>query len=98
MDARQIIAAFGGVSNVMRITGVTRSRVSHFAVRNEIPHHYVRLFIALRPELNWVDLLGNEYPHYGAILHDAGIEKMRMQRLRELKSTAKAIAVAHQYE
>ena len=86
MNTDAILAAFGGTKEIMGITGVNRQRVSHFRTQKHIPEHHIRVFIALKPELDWHSLLGSEnIAVYQDLLKDRGIQNIRVARLRTEK-------------
>lgn len=88
MRVREIIEAMGGRQAVQALAGIKTAQISHCITREYIPAHHIRLFIALRPELDWGYLLNFNTLEYIPILTDAGV-----QRNRELRLTHDVIAV-----
>lgn len=82
MNVAEIIDAMGGRPYVARLCGVSLPQISHFYTRGYIPEHHVRLFIALRPELNWSDFLHSDTSAYIPLLMDKGVKDVRYARLR----------------
>ena len=81
MKVAEIIEAMGGRPSVTGLTGVKASQISHMFTRNHIPSHHIRLFIALRPELNWDDLLNGNTHVYMPLLTDKGVSANRFARV-----------------
>ena len=88
MRVLEIFEAMGGRRAVQGLTGIKAPQLSHCITRKYIPAHHIRLFIALRPELDWGYLLNFNTLEYIPILTDAGV-----QRNRELRLTHDVIAV-----
>jgi hypothetical protein len=82
MNVSAIIEAMGGRPSVARLTGVKAAQISHMFTRKYIPSHHIRLFIALRPELNWDELLNANTLEYIPVLMDKGVRDIRYARLR----------------
>jgi hypothetical protein len=85
MKVKAIIDAMGGRPYVVRVCGISNSQVSHFFKLNQIPSHWIKLFIALRPELDWPDLLNSVTHEYAAVLSDKALRDVRYARLRNIK-------------
>lgn len=49
MDAKQIIDVMGGRAEVMRITGLTKGRISQMVKENHIPVAWMVAFRAMKP-------------------------------------------------
>jgi hypothetical protein len=49
MDTNQIFQALGGRAEVMRITGLSKGRLSQMATENSIPRSWMLLFHQLCP-------------------------------------------------
>lgn len=49
MDAKTIIENMGGRAEVMRITGLTKGRISQMVKDNHIPKSWMTAFRALKP-------------------------------------------------
>lgn len=49
MDAKQIIDVMGGRAEVMRITGLTKGRISQMVTENHIPVAWMVAFQAMKP-------------------------------------------------
>lgn len=50
MDAKNIIEIMGGRAEVMRITGLTKGRISQMVKENHIPNSWMTAFRALKPD------------------------------------------------
>lgn len=50
MNAHQIIERMGGRAEVMRITGLTKGRISQMVTEDHIPKSWMTAFRALKPE------------------------------------------------
>ena len=88
MRVREIIEAMGGRQAVQALSGIKTAQISHCITREYIPAHHIRLFIALRPELDWGYLLNFNTQDYIAVLTDQGV-----QRNREIRLTHDVISV-----
>lgn len=88
MKVKEIIAAMGGRPYVQRLCGVGKAQLSKFHTLPYIPVHHIKLFIALRPELDWNDLLHSHTLPYISVLTDKGVRDVRYARLRRIKNTA----------
>jgi hypothetical protein len=86
MKVREIYDAIGGRSYIMRLTDLQPPQVSRMYTRNRIPSHWVRLFIALRPELDWHYLLDFDSPRFIEILDNSFIRDVRLQRMRNTQT------------
>jgi hypothetical protein len=62
MDTKKIIDAVGGRKAVMSMTGLTKGRISQWAVANDIPTPWLKFFEAKFPELDWPYLRGEAPP------------------------------------
>jgi DNA-binding transcriptional regulator YdaS (Cro superfamily) len=82
MRVAEIIDAMGGRASVARLTGVGAPQISHMFTRGSIPEHHIRLFIALRPELDWAYLLNGNTRKYISVLTEQGVRNVRYARLR----------------
>jgi len=51
MNAHQIIERMGGRAEVMRITGLTKGRISQMVTEDHIPKSWMTAFRALKPEV-----------------------------------------------
>ncbi|GAB3107720.1 hypothetical protein GCM10027288_18320 [Bordetella tumbae] len=49
MNATDVINIMGGRAEVMRITGLTKGRISQWVSDNEIPRSWMTAFHAMRP-------------------------------------------------
>jgi hypothetical protein len=81
MRVKEIIEAMGGRAAVQALAGIKTAQISHFLTRKYIPAHHIRLFIALRPELDWGYLLNFNTQEYIPILTDQGVQRNRAIRL-----------------
>lgn len=89
MDARRIIKLAGGSKEFQRLTGLSFPQISHYRTRDYIPSHQIRLLIALMPELDWPELLGENMLVYIGLLNDRRIKSVRTARLRTRKPLEK---------
>lgn len=87
MNVEHIIDSVGGRNSVMCLTGVTSSQVSHWIKNNYIASHWIRFFIALKPELDWFDLLQGNTLEYTDLLNHEPILRTRFARLRGVKGS-----------
>lgn len=63
MNGAKIIKEIGGTAKAMEITGLTKGRISHFVTgKDDIPDHWIRLFEAKYPDLDWPYLKGEAGP------------------------------------
>lgn len=85
MKVDEIYTALGGRNIIMRLTDLQPPQVSRMYTNNRIPSHWVRFFIALRPELDWHFLLDTDAPRFIEILSDAGVRNVRYARMRNQK-------------
>jgi hypothetical protein len=81
MKVAEIIDAMGGRASVARLTGVGAAQISHMFTRGTIPAHHIRLFIALRPELDWIALIDSDSLPYIPVLTDKGVQANRFARV-----------------
>lgn len=91
MNVKAIIAAMGGKAYVQRLTGVKKAQLSKFHNVPYIPVHHIKLFIALRPELNWPELLNSHTLPYIPVLTDKGVRDVRYARIRNMRRKADLI-------
>ena len=87
MNAEEIIERMGGRRAVKALTGVTDGNISHWITRNCIASHWIRFFIALRPELDWFELLHGNTLEYTDLLNHEPVLRTRFHRLKQLKKT-----------
>lgn len=85
MKVKEIIDAMGGKAYVQRLTGVKKAQLSKFHNVPYIPVHHIKLFIALRPELDWPELLNSHTSPYIPVLTDKGVRDVRYARVRRIK-------------
>lgn len=88
MKVEDIINSMGGRPYLMRVCGVSTSQVSHWITQNHIPSHWLKLFIALRPELEWVELLNFVTLEVDNVLNDKALRDVRYARLRNIRRRA----------
>lgn len=50
MDTKKIIDSMGGRAEVMRITGLSKGRISQMVKENHIPRAWMAAFRAMKPE------------------------------------------------
>lgn len=81
MNVGAIVDAMGGRLSVARLTGVKAPQISHMFTRQYIPSHHIRLFIALKPELDWIELLNSNTLEYIHVLSYRGVQDLRFARL-----------------
>lgn len=87
MKAKEIIEAMGGLPYVRSLTGVTRSMVYLMISSESIASHHIRLFIAIRPELDWPNLLEADIAEYTDLLADKSLRDVRNSRRRKRGNT-----------
>lgn len=88
MRVAEIIDAMGGRSSVAGLTGVGKAQISHMFARGAIPDCHIRLFIALKPELDWNYLLTGNNAKYLSVLTHQGVRNIRYHRLRARERAA----------
>jgi hypothetical protein len=87
MNAEEIIERVGGRRAVKSLTGVTEGNISHWITQNYIASHWIRFFIALRPELDWYELLHGNTQKYTDLLNHEPVLRTRVHRLKQLKKS-----------
>ena len=85
MKVEKIIDQMGGRPYLMDLCGFSKSNISHFIKQNQIPSHWIKLFIVLRPELDWDDLLNSVTLDYAKVLSDKAVRDVRYARLRNMR-------------
>lgn len=88
MDVEKILIAMGGDRTVRRLIDSSPSTISQMKARGSIPGHHVRLFIALRPELDWPDLLDADIARFSALINEDSIRRLRVARTRRKRGEA----------
>lgn len=87
MKAGDIIDGVGGRRAVIALTGLSSGQLSHWIKYNYIASHWIRFFIALKPELDWLDLLQGDTREYTDLLNHEHVIRTRLGRLGKLKQT-----------
>jgi hypothetical protein len=85
MKVEKIIEQMGGRAYLMGLCDFSTSNLSHFIKLNQIPSHWIKLFIALRPELDWDDLLNSVTLDFSKVLSDKAVRDVRYARLRNIE-------------
>lgn len=85
MKVEKIIDQMGGRAYLMGLCDFSKSNLSHFVKLKQIPSHWIKLFIALRPELDWDDLLNSVTLDYAKVLSDKAVRDVRHARLRNIE-------------
>ncbi|WP_059986330.1 hypothetical protein [Burkholderia ubonensis] len=85
MKVEQIIKQVGGRRAICGLTGVTESLISHWIKQNYISSHWIRFFIALKPELDWPDLLHGNTSEYTDLMNHDHVIRTRVARLGRLR-------------
>ncbi|KAA1015951.1 hypothetical protein FVF58_00940 [Paraburkholderia panacisoli] len=80
MNVKQIVQLMGGRNAVSRLTGVPPHYVSQMQSQHRLADHYLRFFIALRPELEWAVLLGDDYCRFIPLINDKALTRLRNGR------------------
>jgi hypothetical protein len=86
MNMKQIIHLLGGRAAVGRLIGVSPQYVSQMKSQHRFADHHLRLFIALRPELDWSALLGDDYHRFAPLYNDKYVKRLRVARTRKHKT------------
>lgn len=89
----KILVAMGGDRTVRRLIGSSPSTISQMKARGAIPGHHVRLFIALRPELDWPALLDTDIARFSALINEDSIRRLRVARTRRKRGESAALAL-----
>ncbi|MBK3333526.1 hypothetical protein GA845_00575 [Burkholderia pseudomallei] len=78
----KILSEMGGGLSVRRLIHSSPSTISQMKARQKIADHLVRFFIALRPELDWPDLLDVDLPRFSALINEKTVRRLRAARMR----------------
>jgi hypothetical protein len=89
MNVKQIIQSMGGRKAVSRLTGVPPHYVSQMQSQQRLADHHLRFFIALRPELEWPVLLGDDYCRFIPLINDKSLKILKARRERSLNERLK---------
>lgn len=81
MNVEKIITAMGGRKATMRLLGISSPAISQMIARKRIGSAHLRFFIALRPELNWAELLNTDYPRFSTLIAEQPLRRLRAQRM-----------------
>ncbi|MFG7180710.1 hypothetical protein ACGYQ5_14375 [Burkholderia pseudomallei] len=81
MDVDRIINSVGGRNAVVCLTGLSPGQISHWVRNGYIASHWIRFFIALKPELDWFELLQGNTLEYTDLLNHEPILRTRFARL-----------------
>jgi DNA-binding transcriptional regulator YdaS (Cro superfamily) len=79
MNVEKIITAMGGRKATMRLLAIRSPAISQMIARKRIGNAQLRFFIALRPELNWAELLNTDYPRFSTLIADQSLRRLRVQ-------------------
>ncbi|KWN78346.1 hypothetical protein WM28_10690 [Burkholderia ubonensis] len=96
MKVEQIIKQVGGRRAICGLTGVTESLISHWIKRNYISSHWIRFFIALKPELDWPDLLHGNTSEYTDLMNHEHVIRSRLASIHRLRSRVKRLKQEHE--
>lgn len=94
MRVGEIFNALGGRRAVQGLTGIGPAQISHMFTQQNIPPHWVRLFIALHPELDWGHLLNGNTSEYIDLLRYKPVANVRLARLRTRSKAERSAALA----
>jgi hypothetical protein len=84
MNVEKILARMGGDRRVRSLIDSHPSTISQMKARRKIADHCIRFFIALRPELDWPDLLDDDLPRFSALINEQSVRRLRASRLRHV--------------
>ncbi|WP_423396060.1 hypothetical protein [Burkholderia sp. LMG 21824] len=97
MQVLRIIKEVGGRPAIVRLTGLHVSLISHWIKQDYIPSHWIRFFIALKPELDWPELLDGNTLEYTDLMNHEHVIRTRLSQLSRLRKRVKKLqAVAAQ--
>lgn len=82
MNVEKILSEMGGGRSVRRLIHSSPSTISQMKARQKIADNIVRFFIALRPELDWPDLLDADLPRFSALINEKTVRRLRAARMR----------------
>lgn len=82
MNVEKILDKMGGPRRVRFLIDSSPSTISQMKARGKIADNLVRFFIALRPELDWPDMLGDDLPRFSALINEQSLRRLRAARLR----------------
>ncbi|OYD65985.1 UNVERIFIED_ORG: hypothetical protein BDU10_8637 [Burkholderia sp. CF145] len=80
MNVKLIVKLMGGRKAVSRLTGVPPHYVSQMQSQHRLADHHLRFFIALRPELEWSVLLGDDYERFTTLINEKALRNLRVRR------------------
>lgn len=80
MQVQPIITAMGGRQAVMDLTGINSPAFSQMKSRGRIPDHHLRYFIALKPHLDWEDLLETDYSRFSTLFSGVIARRKRKKK------------------
>lgn len=84
MNVEKILAQMGGAARVRSLIGSSPSNMSQMKARGKIADNLVRFFIALRPELDWPNLLDDDLARFSATINLQSLRRLRASRLRSI--------------
>lgn len=87
MKVGEIIDGIGGRRAIQGLTGLTPGQISHWIKRDYIASHWIRFFIALKPELDWVELLHGNTREFTDLLNHEHVVTTRLARLGRLRKS-----------
>jgi len=95
MKVDAIIRQVGGRRCITGLTGVSESLISHWIKQQYIPSHWIRFFIALKPELDWPDLLNGNTSEYTDLMNHEHVIRSRLSQLARLRKRVKQLKEQH---
>ncbi|WP_448167709.1 hypothetical protein [Burkholderia ambifaria] len=95
MKVDRIIKDMGGRRCVKGLTGISESLISHWYKRQYIPTHWIRFFIALKPELDWPDLLNGNTSEYTDLMNHEHVIRSRLTQINRLRKRVKQLKQEH---
>lgn len=83
MNVIKIIELMGGRKTVSGLIGMAPQYVSQMRSQHRFADHHLRFFIALRPELEWPVLLGDDYGRFESLINDESLKRLSAARRRK---------------
>ncbi|TCK36690.1 hypothetical protein B0G84_5703 [Paraburkholderia sp. BL8N3] len=81
MNVIEILEAMGGRAKVASLVRVCPAQMTQMRTRGKIADHNIRFFIALRPELDWPELLEEDFERFVPVLNEKHLVRLRKMRL-----------------
>ena len=88
MNVEKIITAMGGRKATMRLLAIRSPAISQMIARKRIGNAQLRFFIALRPELNWAELLNTDYPRFSTLIAEQSLRRLPAQGMHSKSPNA----------